>query len=180
MFGIFSLPSQHLNGNFSEKCLKELPWSIRDSVSLYEVMTASFNGLTEIPVELPLRLPHLSNLDLSHNRLHFLPESFGLLFHLREVHLQHNRLSSLPGSFVHLVKLEQVKLCTNFCVFFFFFSICLQKAICCVVSQLCAFWHSTSSFSVVHFFGLGLPSHCDPFTLGQTTVCLQGHHWEAV
>ena len=71
-------------------------------------MTASFNALSELPVELPLRLPHLSSLDLSHNQLRSLPESFGLLFHLAEIHMQYNRLTALPESFLHLVKLEKV------------------------------------------------------------------------
>lgn len=71
-------------------------------------MTVAFNAITEIPVELPLRLPHLSHLDLSHNQISSLPESFGLFFHLREIQLQHNKLTALPDSFVHLVKLEKV------------------------------------------------------------------------
>ena len=103
-----TLFNQHLNGEYHDACLTELPWNIRDSVSLYETMTASFNALTELPVELPLRLPHLSSLDLSHNQLRALPESFGLLFHLSEIHMQHNRLAALPESFLHLVKLEKV------------------------------------------------------------------------
>ena len=60
---------QHLNGEPHEACLHEIPWSVRDSVSLYETMTADFNAITEIPVELPLRLPHLSRLHLSHNQI---------------------------------------------------------------------------------------------------------------
>ncbi|GFR76881.1 plant intracellular Ras-group-related LRR protein 1 [Elysia marginata] len=104
---------KHLNGEYHDACLTELPWNIRDSVSLYETMTASFNALTELPVELPLRLPHLSSLDLSHNQLRTLPESFGLLFHLAEIHMQFNRLSALPESFLHLVKLEKIDLSHN-------------------------------------------------------------------
>ncbi|XP_005097382.1 uncharacterized protein LOC101861361 [Aplysia californica] len=104
---------KHLHGEVHEACLTELPWNIRDSVSLYEAMTAAFNALTEIPVELPLRLPHLSRVDLSHNQLQGLPESFGLLFHLKEIHLEHNKLHSLPESFVHLVKLEKIDLSYN-------------------------------------------------------------------
>ncbi|KAK6995049.1 hypothetical protein BgiMline_011698 [Biomphalaria glabrata] len=104
---------KHLQGELLEGTLHELPWNIKDSVSLYESMTVAFNALTEIPVELPLRLPHLSYLNLSHNLLTTLPESFGLLFHLKEVCIQHNQLTSMPDSFVFLVKLEKVDFSYN-------------------------------------------------------------------
>ncbi|KAH9505046.1 hypothetical protein Btru_061501 [Bulinus truncatus] len=104
---------KHLQGEYNEACLHELPWNIKDSVSLYETMTVAFNALTEIPVEIPLRLPHLSCLDLSHNLLTSLPESFGLLFHLKEIHMQHNHLQSIPESFIYLVKLEKVDFSYN-------------------------------------------------------------------
>ncbi|KAJ8302188.1 hypothetical protein KUTeg_021175 [Tegillarca granosa] len=105
--------SKHINGEFHEACLTEIPWSIRDSISLYERMNASFNAISEIPPELPLRLPHLYFLDLSFNQIVGLPESFGLLFHLRTLLLRHNKLKALPNSFVHLIKLEKVDLSSN-------------------------------------------------------------------
>ncbi|ESO91419.1 hypothetical protein LOTGIDRAFT_228841 [Lottia gigantea] len=104
---------KHTKGSYHEACLTELPWNIRDSVSLYESMSASFNAITELPPELPLRLPHLSSLDLSNNALEYLPESFGLLFHLQTLMLQRNKLKDLPESFVHLVKLEKIDLSHN-------------------------------------------------------------------
>ena len=76
-------------------------------------MTVAFNAITEIPPELPLRIPHLNYLDLSHNQLESLPESFGLQFHLRTLIIRHNKLKSLPKSFVHLVKLEKIDLSNN-------------------------------------------------------------------
>lgn len=39
---------QHLNGEVHESCLRELPYNIRDSVCLYEIMKAAFNMLTEV------------------------------------------------------------------------------------------------------------------------------------
>ena len=82
-------------------------------MSLYERIDASFNQIPDIPVELPLRLPHLSYLNFSFNKLTSLPESFGLLFHLKTVILNNNMLRILPESFVHLVKLEKVDLSNN-------------------------------------------------------------------
>lgn len=104
---------QHVKGENAETCLLEIPWNIRDSVSLYERMDASFNALEELPVELPLRLPHLSYINLSYNRLTAIPESFGLFFHIRTVILNNNRIKELPKSFVHLVKLEKLDLSHN-------------------------------------------------------------------
>ncbi|XP_076448469.1 uncharacterized protein LOC143285132 [Babylonia areolata] len=104
---------KHLNGEVHEACLREMPYSLRDSICLYETMKAAFNALTELPPELPLRLPHLRYLDLSHNQLDSLPCSFGLFFHLDTLLLQHNRLQALPHTFTRLVKLEKVDLSHN-------------------------------------------------------------------
>lgn len=102
-----------MEGRPSEACLQELPWNIRDSLSLYERMSAAFNALTELPNELPVRLPHLNYLDLSYNELHELPESFGLLFHLENLNLKFNKIKELPYSFFHLIKLTKVDLSHN-------------------------------------------------------------------
>ncbi|XP_071961495.1 uncharacterized protein [Antedon mediterranea] len=104
---------QHVDGVAVEGALTELPWSIVDSVSLFEEMDASFNELTKIPPEIPLRLPHLNTLNLSHNRLTSLPDSFALLFHLKSVLLHHNQLQNLPKTFIHLVKLQKLDLSFN-------------------------------------------------------------------
>ncbi|KAL4226821.1 hypothetical protein ACF0H5_014799 [Mactra antiquata] len=104
---------RHVEGFPSESCLREIPWNIRDSLSLFERMNVAFNSLTELPKEIPLRLPHLSYLDLSHNQLETLPESFGLLFHLETVRLNYNKLITLPNSFYHLIKLSKLDLSHN-------------------------------------------------------------------
>ena len=93
--------------------MTDIPWSIRDSVWLYEKLDISFNLLTQLPTELPLRLPHLHYLDLSYNQLLHIPDSFGLLFHLKTIQLQHNKLTKLPDSFTRLVKLEKLNLSDN-------------------------------------------------------------------
>lgn len=104
---------QHVTGDYSEACLFEVPWAIRDSISLYEKLDLSFNRIIELPVELPMRLPHLNTLNISHNQLTHLPESFGFLFHLQSVILNNNKIASLPSSFIHLVKLEKVDISNN-------------------------------------------------------------------
>lgn len=104
---------RHVEGRIHESCLLDLPWSVQDSISLYERMTAAFNAITDLPKELPFRLPHLNYMDLSHNHLTSLPENFGLLFHLKTLLLSYNRLTSLPDSFASLIKLEKLDLSHN-------------------------------------------------------------------
>ncbi|KAI0226268.1 hypothetical protein LSAT2_023115 [Lamellibrachia satsuma] len=104
---------RHIKQEYSEACMLELPWSIRDAVSLYERMDVSFNCLTDVPVELPLRLPHLEYINMSHNQLRSLPESFGLLIHLHTIILNNNRLVSLPKSFLRLMKLQKLDVSHN-------------------------------------------------------------------
>ncbi|KAK2182546.1 hypothetical protein NP493_349g02002 [Ridgeia piscesae] len=104
---------RHIKREYSEACMLELPWSVRDAVSLYERMDVSFNCLTEVPVELPLRLPHLEYINMSHNQLTSLPESFGLLIHLHTIIVNNNRLTSLPNSFMRLMKLKKLDVSHN-------------------------------------------------------------------
>lgn len=106
-------PLQHMQREYSEACLWDLPWSVRDSVAVYERFDASFNCLSDVPPELPLRLPHLSHLNLSCNQVEELPESLGLLFHLEVLLLSHNRLQALPASLTQLDKLEKLDISHN-------------------------------------------------------------------
>lgn len=77
-------------------------------------MNVAFNAITELPKEIPLRLPHLNYLNLSHNQLETLPESFGLLFHLETIDLKYNKIKTLPSSFFHLINLSKLDLSHNF------------------------------------------------------------------
>lgn len=104
---------QHVEGRKVEPSLTELPCTVTNSLSLHERMTASFNSIHELPLELPLRLPHLCYLDLSHNELSTLPENFGLLLQLETLLLRFNRIKMLPDSMFHLVKLKKLDLCHN-------------------------------------------------------------------
>ena len=76
-------------------------------------MSVAFNALTELPDELPIRLPHLCYLDLSYNQLEALPHTFGLLFHLETLNLKFNQIKTLPNSFYHLIKLNKIDISHN-------------------------------------------------------------------
>lgn len=90
-----------------------LELNIPETISLYESMDVSFNSLTELPYELPFRLPHLSHLDLSYNGLTSLPESIGLFIHLETLIIRHNFLQKIPASVAQLHKLSKVDLSHN-------------------------------------------------------------------
>ncbi|XP_022251874.1 uncharacterized protein LOC106467938 isoform X1 [Limulus polyphemus] len=103
----------YMNGEYPDQCLLELPWTYRDSVSLYERLILCFNKISSLPPELPFRLPHLSYLDLSHNQLTCLPESICLLFHLEQLLVPYNALMSLPSSLHKMDKLYKIDLSNN-------------------------------------------------------------------
>lgn len=102
-----------MDGEFHTNCLSEFPWELRDSITLYEKLNASFNCLTSVPEEVPLRIPHLTQLVLSYNKISSLPETFVLFFHLRELDLDHNGLTSLPAPITHLLTLEKLNISNN-------------------------------------------------------------------
>lgn len=104
---------KHINGEHSEKSLTDLPWGLRDAVSLYETLNVSFNELTTLPPEIPFRLPHLRVLDLSYNRLKSLPDSIGYLFHLEELLISFNQLEAIPETIVYLKVLQKLDLSHN-------------------------------------------------------------------
>ena len=83
------------------------------NILFYEKFDASFNCFTYIPSEFSIHLPHLSFVDMSHNRLTCLPDSFGYLFHLKTLLLNNNRLQELPETFCLLARLEKVDLSHN-------------------------------------------------------------------
>lgn len=91
----------------------DLPWSVRDSVALYERFDASFNCISDVPPELPLRLPHLSYINLSYNQIEELPDSIGLMFHLKTLLLNNNQLQSLPPSIAQLEQLVKLDVSHN-------------------------------------------------------------------
>ncbi|XP_015913747.2 uncharacterized protein [Parasteatoda tepidariorum] len=104
---------KHIKGEYSHKCLTEIPSAITDSISLHERINLSFNCLSTLPEELPLRIPHISFLDLSFNKITTLPDSIGLFFHLKELLLSHNQLEQIPFTLSRLVKLQKIDLSHN-------------------------------------------------------------------
>ncbi|XP_071542410.1 uncharacterized protein [Panulirus ornatus] len=110
-------PSQflkHTSGEFIEGCLLALPWEIYyNTVTMYENVNASFNFISEIPEELSLHVPHLRSLNVSHNQITSLPQSFSLLFHLRALDLSYNKLKMLPDPLTRLPQLNTLNLTNN-------------------------------------------------------------------
>ena len=102
-----------MEGRPNTSSLLELPWNAKDSLSLYERMDASFNMIQELPLDLPIRLPHLNHLDISHNQLYYLPGNFGLLLQLETLLLRYNKIKVLPDSLFRLVKLKKLDLSHN-------------------------------------------------------------------
>ncbi|XP_067936096.1 uncharacterized protein [Watersipora subatra] len=104
---------KHSRGEINYNCLTEIPWDLRDSTTMYEKIDASFNHISDIPEEVPLRIPHLTQLILSYNKISSLPETFALFFHLQELRLDHNELDAVPISVTKLVTLEKLDLSDN-------------------------------------------------------------------
>ncbi|GFX82458.1 transposable element Tcb1 transposase [Trichonephila clavipes] len=104
---------QHVKGEYSYKCLSDIPTAITDSISLHERINLSFNCISTLPAELPLRIPHIAFLDLSYNKISALPDSIGLLFHLKCLLLSHNCLEEIPSTITRLVKLQKIDLSHN-------------------------------------------------------------------
>ncbi|CAL1266821.1 unnamed protein product [Larinioides sclopetarius] len=104
---------KHVKGEYSYKCLSEVPTVITDSISLHERINLSFNCISTLPPELPLRIPHIAYLDLSYNKISYLPDSIGLLFHLKSLLLSHNILEQIPLNITRLVKLHKIDISHN-------------------------------------------------------------------
>lgn len=98
---------------FSEKCLLDLPWNVVNNIHLYDEMNLSFNALTYIPAELPLRLPHLCYLNISFNQLTEIPEGFAYFIHLKTLLLSHNKIVHISVQFTRLANLEKLDISQN-------------------------------------------------------------------
>lgn len=111
---LFVVLFQHQREDDPE-ALHEIPSDLVNiySTSFYEKISLSCNCISVIPYELSTYLPHLVHLDLSYNRVSYLPESFGYLFHLQTLLINNNELKELPDSFCYLLRLEKADLSHN-------------------------------------------------------------------
>lgn len=82
-------------------------------MNLYRQVNGSFNNISSLSTNLPLRIPHLTHVNLSYNSLAELPSSIALLFHLKELLLRGNRLVFLPEEVCLLPELEMLDVSYN-------------------------------------------------------------------
>ncbi|KAK7069739.1 hypothetical protein SK128_028229, partial [Halocaridina rubra] len=66
-----------------------------------------------IPEELSIHVPHLRILDVSHNQITSLPQTFHLLLHLRELNISYNKLRTVPETVTRLSKLQVLNIAHN-------------------------------------------------------------------
>ena len=107
---------QHLLGRTpgdDPELLYQVPPSILDKVSLHPSLDLSFNLIEEIPVDLPLCLPHLTVLNLSHNKISAIPQSIFGFIHLRLLDLSYNSLEDIPQTLSCLRELRKLDLSHN-------------------------------------------------------------------
>jgi len=104
---------RHMKGEELPGLLTVVPDCLTYRVCLYRALDLSFNLLQDLPSDLPLTLPHLVSLNLSHNRLSSLPDSIFGFLHLRELDVSHNNLSELPPSIFLLDKLRKMNASDN-------------------------------------------------------------------
>ncbi|KAL7639213.1 UNVERIFIED_CONTAM: hypothetical protein RMT77_010747 [Armadillidium vulgare] len=106
---------KHTRGIQLEGCLDSIPLDIiyYDTISMYEEVNLSFNYISYIPEEFSLRVPHLRHLNISHNQISGLPNSFHLLLHLRILNISFNKIENFPSSVVNLQKLHTLNISHN-------------------------------------------------------------------
>ena len=110
---------QHLLGQTvrqeqgDQELLYQIPPDILDKVSLHPSLDLSFNLIEEIPPDLPLCLPHLTVLNLSHNKISAMPDSIFGFIHLRLLDLSYNSLEAIPLTVCCLRELRKLDLSHN-------------------------------------------------------------------
>jgi len=108
------LYTEHVEGTIaSSDLLYQVPDELMSKVSLHQSVDLSFNLITELPLDLPLSLPHLKILNLSHNRIASIPDSIFGFIHLEYLDLSFNMIEILPTGICLLEKLEKLNLSNN-------------------------------------------------------------------
>lgn len=97
-----------LHNNYSLKALPQLLGDLRQLRSL----DASYCGLTTVSPAI-CRLRRLTRLQLSNNKIHFLPTEFGQLKALEGLHIDSNKMCVLPGGLVFLPRLTELTVENN-------------------------------------------------------------------
>jgi len=108
------LYTEHVQGNITcPDMLHQVPDELMSKVSLHQSVDLSFNLITELPLDLPLSLPHLKILNLSHNKIASIPDSIFGFIHLEHLDLSFNIIELLPTSICLLEKLRKLNLSNN-------------------------------------------------------------------
>lgn len=90
-----------------------VPSELTYKVRLYQSVDLSFNHIADIPVSLPLTLPHLTTFNISHNKLLAIPDSIFAFIHLRDLDVSNNQLVTLPDSLTSLSNLNKLNIANN-------------------------------------------------------------------
>jgi len=105
---------EHVEGSAAgADLLYQVPDELLSKVSLHQCVDLSFNLIPEIPLDLPLSLPHLKVLNLRHNRITHIPESIFGFLHLEHLDISFNKIDVLPTGICLLEKLKKLNLSNN-------------------------------------------------------------------
>jgi len=108
------LYTTHVQGDIDKPgLLYQVPDELTSKVSLHQAVDLSFNLITDIPLDLPLSLPHLKILNLSHNRITTIPDSIFGFLHLEHLDLSFNDIETLPDGICLLENLKKLNLSNN-------------------------------------------------------------------
>jgi len=119
---LFSLQDKVTPEDYYNHCTKTVPAGSKTAlvppeltakVSLYQRVDLSYQSIGELPTSLPLTLPHLTCLYMSHNKLTALPASIHGFLHLQDLDVSHNNISELPETFTALDNLKKLDISHN-------------------------------------------------------------------
>ena len=107
--GLYNLQSLKMRGHF-----RELTFDSFGSIANVTEIVLSKCGVEQLSMDTFYALELLQVIDLSHNRLAYLPPNlFDRQFQLRELYLHNNRLTTLPHSFFAHTRAKAIRLTDN-------------------------------------------------------------------